>query len=302
MVEPSVLFEALESAAPVDALRELDADGVLCQLIPELERGRDFIQPELHHFDVLNHNLAAVEAFDRTIGDGWHGERIRQLTPWFDLDASLAGDVDGIPLVVLTRLACLLHDVAKPATATRDDDGRLRFPRHGPEGALLMKERLPLLGVGPAATELVARLIRQHLRPAELIRNHPATDRAVRKFSADVEGHVLPLMLLNLADGWATRGPGYDTANFERHCNFLNYVVARAWAVDAPGTPPLVSGEDLMQELPLQSGRLLGAVLTSIRRAQDRREVTTRAEAFDLARRLFAELSDGQNVPTPAKE
>jgi hypothetical protein len=124
----------------------------------------------------------------------------------------------------------------------------------------------------------------------------------VRKFSADVEGHVLPLMLLNLADGWATRGPAYDTANFERHCNFLNYVVARSWSATAPGEEPLVSGEDLMQELPLQSGRLLGAVLTSIRRAQGQREVTTRAEALDLARRLFAELSDSPDVPTPAKE
>lgn len=302
MAGPSVLFDALGSNDPSAALRELDRDGILCELIPELEAGRGFTQPELHHYDVLNHNLAAVQAFDRTIGDGWHGERIRQLTNWFDLDTSLDGEVDGIAVVVLTRLACLLHDVAKPATATRDDDGRLRFPRHGPEGALLMKERLPLLGVGPAATDLVARLIRQHLRPAELIRNHPATDRAVRKFASDVEGHVLPLMLLNLADGWATRGPGYDEGNFERHCNFLNYVVARAWAATAQPEEPLVSGEDLMQELPLQSGRLLGAVLTSIRRAQVQREVTSRAEALDLARRLFAELSDGQYVPTPAKE
>jgi poly(A) polymerase len=302
MVEPSVLFAALESDAPAEALRALDRDGALCELIPELEAGRGFVQPELHHFDVMNHNLAAVEAFERTIGDGWHGERIRELTRWFDLDASLEGKVDGIPVVVLTRLACLLHDVAKPATATRDDDGRLRFPRHGPEGALLMKERLPGLGVGATATDLIARLIRQHLRPAELVRNHPATDRAVRKFTADVEGHVLPLMLLNLADGWATRGPSYDTANFERHCNFLNYVVARSWAATEKGEAPLVSGEDLMQELPLQSGRLLGAVLTSIRRAQEQREVSTRAEALELAWRLFAETGDGQYVPTPAKE
>ena len=302
MVEPSVLFAALKDEAPAEALKALDRDGVLCELIPELESGRGFVQPELHHFDVLNHNLAAVEAFDRTIGDGWHGERIRQLTGWFDLDASLGGNVEGISLVVLTRLACLLHDVAKPATATRDEDGRLRFPRHGPEGALLMKTRLPKLGVGPVATDLIARLIRQHLRPAELVRNHPATDKAVRKFTSDVEGQVLPLMLLNLADGWATRGPAYDAANFERHCNFLNYVVARAWAAVEKDEEPLVSGEDLMQELPLQSGRLLGAVLTSIRRAQDQREVTTRAEALDLARRLFSELSDGPDVPTPAKE
>jgi hypothetical protein len=170
-------------------------------------------------------------------------------------------------------------------------DGRLRFPRHGPTGAEMMAERLPALGLGAAATTLVCKLIRYHLRPGELIRNWPPTDRAVRRIVTDLDGHVLPLLLVNLADGMATRGPGYTRENFRRHCTFVNYVVARAWAAfeDSP-EPPLLNGDDLIRELDLQSGRLVGAILTSLHRAQSEGAITDRDEALAYARSVLAAL------------
>lgn len=283
------LLEALEAAGSARAVRELDAEGRLAAAIPELEAGRGFEQPELHYYDILDHNLAAVAAIDAVLGDGEDNRELRDAINWIDLDASLSREVGGVPLPALVRLAALLHDVAKPHTAIISD-GRLRFPRHGPRGAELMRERLPALGLPSEATDLVARLIRYHLRPGELIRNGAATDRAVRRFVADLDGHVLPLLLVGLADGMATRGPGYTRENYRRHCAFVNYVAARAWAVSDEGERPLVTGDDLIAELDLAGGRLLGAVLTSVRRAQLERTITTRHEALALARSVMETL------------
>ncbi|GMV86621.1 MAG: hypothetical protein AMXMBFR80_24760 [Dehalococcoidia bacterium] len=283
------LLEALEAAGSARAVRELDAEGRLAAAIPELEAGRGFEQPELHYYDILDHNLAAVAAIDAVLGDGEDNRELRDAISWIDLDASLSREVGGVPLPALVRLAALLHDVAKPHTAIISD-GRLRFPRHGPRGAELMRERLPALGLPSEATDLVARLIRYHLRPGELIRNGAATDRAVRRFVADLDGHVLPLLLVGLADGMATRGPGYTRENYRRHCAFVNYVAARAWAVSDEGERPLVTGDDLIAELDLAGGRLLGAVLTSVRRAQLERTITTRHEALALARSVMETL------------
>lgn len=280
---------ALTAPAALPELRDLDRRGELCRLIPELDAGRAFKQPELHYYDVLEHNLSAVGAFDAASGETPEGAELRAEVSWLDFEASFVGELDGVPLLALSRLATLLHDVAKPATAIFDD-GRLRFPRHGPRGAELMRERLPELGFGPAATDFVARLIRNHLRPGELVKNWPVTDRAVRKFVADVNGHVLPLMVLNLADGWATRGPGYTRENFRRHCAFVNYVAARAYAASEEGEAPLVTGDDLIAELDLPGGRLLGAVLTSVRRAQLEGAVSTKPEALALARSVLETL------------
>jgi hypothetical protein len=112
----------------------------------------------------------------------------------------------------------------------------------------------------------------------------------VRRFVTDLDGHVLPLLLVNLADGWATRGPGYTRENFRRHVTFLNYVLARAWAVSDGGEAPLITGDDLISELDLGGGRLLGAVLTSIREAQMRGEIRDRTEALALAKATLERL------------
>lgn len=283
------LIDALESPTAAIALGELDRAGALTGLIPELEDGREFKQPELHYYDVLDHNLAAVAAVDAALGTGEDNRELRDAISWIDLDASLDREVDGLPLVSLVRLGALLHDVAKPATAVFLE-GRLRFPRHGPRGAELMAERLPSLGLGEEATRLVTKLIRYHLRPGELVRNWPVSDKAVQKFVADLDGHVLPLMLVNLADGMATRGPGYTRENYRRHVTFVNYVTARAWAANEEGEPPLLTGDDLIRELDLPGGRLLGAVLTSVRRAQLEGRVQTKHEAMALARSVLESL------------
>jgi hypothetical protein len=283
------LVEALMAPNPVDAIRQLDESGLLGGWLPEFEAGRGFTQPELHHFDVLNHNIATLGALDTALGGGEPGFELRAAIGWVNLDESLEREIGGMPLMALIRLACLVHDIAKPATAVFDD-GRLRFPRHGPRGAEVLGERLPGLGFGAEAARFVSTMTRYHLRPGELIRSWPVTDRAVRKFVNDLDGHVLPLMLVNLSDGMATRGPHYTREHYRRHCAFMNYVLARATAVSDEGDPPLVSGDDLIEHLNLESGRLLGAVLTSVRQAQAEGAVSDREEALALARSVLASL------------
>jgi len=285
-----LLIDALTAPNSAPPLRALDEAGQLMRMLPELEQGRGFIQPERHHYDVLDHNLAAVAAMDTVLGGGEETREITEAVAWIDLDESLDRSIDGLPLAALVRLGCLLHDVGKPATAVHDG-GRLRFPRHGPRGAELMSIRLPELGFGPEATRFVTRMIRYHLRPRELVKAWPASDRAVRKFVADLDGHVLPLLLVNLADGMATRGPGYTGENYRRHCGFINYVLARAWAVSSEETPsPLINGDDLIADLDLEGGTLLGRVLTSVRRSQLEDAISSREEALALARSVVAKL------------
>ena len=292
MGPPHELLDALVAEGAARGLRALDEAGDLTRMLPELEAGRGFRQPELHYFDVLGHNLAAVEALDVALGNGPDNAALREALGWLDLDASLEREIEGLPLLALTRLGALLHDVAKPHTATVIEE-RLRFPRHGPRGAELISERLPALGFGPEATAFVAKMARYHLRPRELIRAWPVTDRAVRRFVHDLDGHVLPLMLVNLADGMATQGPRYTREHYRRHCAFVNYVAARSWAAFEPvdgAESPLLTGDDLIGELRVESGRLVGAVLTSVRQAQLDGAISKRDEAVALARSVLATL------------
>lgn len=288
------LLAALTAPDAAASLRELDRAGVLTRLIPDLEAGKGFTQPELHYFDVFDHSLAAVGALETVLGPGEAGAELRAALQWLDLDESLAREVGDIPLRALLRLACLLHDVAKPATATVVE-GRLRFPRHGPRGAEIVRDLLPALGFTPDATDFVARLVGFHLRPVELVRGRPPSDRAVRKFVNDLDGHVLPLMLVNLADGMATSGPRRTREQHRRHCRLVNYVVAHAYAVAGDDERQLVTGDDLIEVLNLESGRLLGMVLTSVRQAQLEGTISDREEALAFARTVLASLKAQPN-------
>lgn len=242
MTSIAPLLDALTSdGSAARHLRALDDAGTLTGIIPELEAGRGFQQPELHYYTVLDHNLATVDALDSILTPGDANSELRAALGWLDFDATLDGSFGGVPIVTLLRLSCLLHDVAKPATSV-EIDGRQRFPRHGPTGADMMQPRLTTAGLGAEATDLVCRMIRYHLRPRDLIHNGPASDRAFRRFAADLHGHVLPLMLLNLCDGMAVRGPGYTRDNFRRHATLVNYVVARCYGVTVDEWRPRIAG------------------------------------------------------------
>src|SRR5262245_31085699 len=117
MPPPNSLLDALNAQNGHAALRELDDARNLTRFVPELEQGRGFKQPELHYYDVLDHNLAAVAALDAALSAGEDGRELRAGVAWIDFDSSLDRRIEGVEIVALIRLACLLHDVAKPATA-----------------------------------------------------------------------------------------------------------------------------------------------------------------------------------------
>ena len=291
MAAPQELLSAIAAPDAEARLRALDHAGILTTaLLPELEEGRGFEQPALHHYTVLDHNFAAVGALERALDSGVQGLALPDPSADITVAGVLSEEIDGLPLLHLLRLACLVHDIAKPRTAI-ETDGRLRFPRHGPRGAELLDDRLGRLGFEPATVTFVSTLVRYHLRPGEFARAWPPTDRALRRFARDLNGHVLPLMLLQLCDGMATRGPNYGREHFERHIGFLTTIVLRCAEATSSEQPLLVSGDELIAELDLASGRLLGAVLTSVREAQLAGEVDDRAAALALARRTLASLN-----------
>lgn len=290
MALPLDLRRILESPEGGRQLADADARAQLTEWFPDLEAGRGFVQPELHAYTVLDHNLATAACFDDVLGDEGRGGTFAARTGWLSRQELLGGSVGGLPVIAATRLACLLHDVAKPATAIHSE-GRLRFPRHGPRGAELMAERLPRLGASSELTRFVTAMIRYHLRPRELVRPWPPSDRATQRFVRDLDGHMLPLLMVNLCDGMATQGPRYTDGHFDRHINFLNYVMSRVFELEElPGPAPLINGHDLVGELGMEGGRLVGAVLTSVLAAQHNGEVKTRDEALAYARSALAAL------------
>lgn len=133
--------------------------------------------PEWHpEGDVWTHTLHCMNAFAR--------ERIGN--EWEDL---------------VVGFAVLCHDLGKPATTYRTDDGRIRSPLHEPRGEEPTRSFLSRLTNQKDLHEEVVPLVRRHLTPRifyqdqagdgairRLARKVKRIDRLVRVASADIAG------------------------------------------------------------------------------------------------------------------
>lgn len=268
------------------ALRRVDRLGLLAAVLPEVEPMRLTPQPLPHRFDVLEHSLRAVAACDRLLA------RLDALRPFGEeLRSHLAEPLGGgINRRQTLRLAALLHDVAKPETR-RVVRGRVRFFEHDVIGAARVRAIGLRLRLPGGVTEVVARLVRQHLRPMHLAAAGEPTDRARYRFYRELGLEARDLLLLAVADAAAVRGesPLSAWARADLVRRLLGGWVAQQRAAAAP---PLLRGEDVMDRFGLAPGPEVGRLLQRAREAQDLGIVSTPEEALAYLASPLAERSD----------
>jgi len=209
------LRKMLVSDRPKLALELLDEGGLLEPILPEVAACKGVQQGGYHTQDVYGHTLLAVAA---------------------------------TPPEIIVRLAALLHDVGKPATAAGDGT----FMGHDVVGAEMAARILERLRFPQKDIEAVAKLVRLHLRP--VFYNSEWTDGAVRRLARDA-GHLLdPLMFLARADIRASAYP---------HPEKLDELQARLDAVlsERPSRMAApVDGEDIMRVRSINPGPEVGRI------------------------------------------
>lgn len=282
------LIALLADGRAGQGLRTLDRLEILRILFPESAAMRATPQPAPHRFDVWEHTLRTVEAVDLLVED------LGALSPWGDeLRAHLAEDLgDRLTRREGLKLAALLHDVAKPETRALVED-RARFIGHdrlGAERAAAVARRFRLSG---RAGALLARLVRQHLRPMHLAQAGAVTRRARHRFFRDLGDGARDLLLLALADAAAVRGePPLAVWAGPRGGIVRTLMSGIAEEQALAAEPPLLRGEDVMAAFGLGPGPEVGRLLARAREAQALGRVTTREEALAHIRGQRAERLD----------
>jgi len=269
-------------------LRQLDALAVLAALLPVSAAMRATAQPEPHRFDVWEHSLRAVEGADALVTD------LGALEPWTEgLAAHLAEDLgDGLTRREALKFAALLHDVSKPETRVVID-GRVRFFGHDVVGAERARELAGRFRLSGRASAVIARLVRQHLRPMHLASAGGITRRARYRFFRDLGDDARDLVLLSLVDAGAVRGDGPQAVWRGAGGDLLRELMAGVDAeVRQAVEPPLLRGDDVMLELDLSPGPAVGRILAEAREAQAVGLLRSRDEALEWLRHTARGLLD----------
>jgi tRNA nucleotidyltransferase (CCA-adding enzyme) len=246
----------MKARTPSRAFDVMLRTGILEVTCPELMQGVGMEQNKWHGYDVWRHGLECMDA--------------------------CAGD----PIL---RIAALLHDVGKPATrAWSDKTTDYTFYDHDPVGAEMAGPIAERMRFSNEERERIVSLVRHHLFHYNDLRSDAAVRRWLRRVGMD---RVEDLYALNAAD---VRAKGRDFDADLRGLEELKAHVAQVLAQGAAlSTRDLkVNGRDLMQELNLAPGPIIGRVLDALLEAvltdpaaNERDALLARAREYVLASR-----------------
>ena len=223
----------------------LDSSGLMRAILPELDRMKGVLQPEQFHpeGDVFEHTRLMLQFLPEKVS---------------------------VPLV----FAVLLHDVAKPVTATIDETGRIRFSGHDRAGAQMAEQIMRRLRFSGAETEATVEMVRQHMvfkdvpkmREAKLKRfmARPTIDDELELHRVDCQGSHRML-------------DNYEFLLRKRE-EFANEPII---------PPPLVRGTDLIA-LGLKPGPKFGEILEAVETRQLEGDLRTREEALEWVKREYS--------------
>lgn len=175
---------------------------------------------------------------------------------------SLLPEQASLPLV----LAVLLHDIAKPATFTRDANGRIRFNGHDKLGAEMSETLLRRLKFPNDVIEPVTGMVERHMTFKDVPRMRRSTLRRLMArptFADELELHRVDCLGSNgLLDNHAFL--------LAKQAEFASEPLLPTW---------LLTGADLIAA-GWSPGPELGRALTAVQNAQLEGQVATREEAL----------------------
>jgi putative nucleotidyltransferase with HDIG domain len=273
----------------VASLALMDEIGLTAAILPELAALHGVEQNRYHHADVHAHTIevleqvVALQADPAAVCGSAQAHVVGAL-----LAEPLADDLDrGTAL----RIGALLHDIAKPLTLARRDDGTPTFLGHDRAGADLARAILTRLRASERLKAHVANLTRHHLRLGFLVHERPLARRALYRYLKACEPVEVDVTLLSVADRLATRGRKAQES-IATHLELAHEVLPAALRWRAEGRRvALLRGDLLADALGLRDGPELGRLLAAIDEARFAGEVTSPEEAVALAARLHTEVA-----------
>jgi tRNA nucleotidyltransferase (CCA-adding enzyme) len=261
----------------------LSGERILAELVKLLGAPRPSVGLRL----MADTNLLAVIAPDLARQAGLVQNKIEGEDLW---DHTLR-TVDASPNRTLVRLAALMHDLGKPDT---NADGH--FHNHESVGAVMARRYLDQLHAPRILQERVAHLVLHHMFAYQ----PNWTDAAIRRFIRKVgPASVFDLLDLRAADNEGS-GQAADTGHLAELAARAQAEMAGPLVLDRNDLA--VDGNDLMAELGIHAGRLLGDVLDDLtERVVAEPALNDREILLDLSRRLISErdLVENRNSTPP---
>ncbi len=251
---------------PIPGIRLMVETGLADEFIPELPQLRATQDEHMRHKDVYEHSLTVL----------------RQAIA---LEKSRSAEAETAPDVTL-RIACLLHDIGKPATR-RFVGRRVTFYNHDLVGAKLARKRLRTMRFDNDTVKSVSRLIELHLRFFGYS-DSEWTDSAVRRYVRDAGDELERLHILTRSDV-TTQNPRKARRLKLAYDDIERRIAELAEEEELAAVRPDLNGQQIMELLDLPPGPAVGAAYNYLLEVRLDEGPLGEAEAEQRLREWWAE-------------
>ena len=257
------------------ALLKLDECGLLEEIFPIYKEVKKIPPNSHHHLDLIHHLVESVRQVQIFYENA--NEEIKN-----HLETIKYGSVQELAFL---KLATFLHDIGKPSCWTIEEDtGRHRFIKHDEIGSKLVVPILKDLKFSKKQIQYIQMLIKYHIYPSSLVSSEDVTDKAFMKFYRKMEGYVIDVIILAMADRLSARGEKITEDIVNKNINGLtkllnDYLELRK---DIKPLEKLLDGRDIMELLKIKQSPKLGEIISALKEAQISGNVTTKEEAVDF--------------------